>query len=72
MLEFDQNILSKYPLKEAYLYFKTIIRQITKHNSLKVHDAVTIHEKKTIEAKLNAHSLGNCILFMHCQHFASY
>jgi hypothetical protein len=21
---------------------------------------------------LNAHSLGNCILFMHCQHFASY
>jgi hypothetical protein len=33
---------------------------------LKVHDAVTIHEKKTIEAKLNAHSLGNCILFMHC------
>jgi hypothetical protein len=44
MLEFDQNILSKYHLKETSFHFKTIIRQRTKYNSLQICDALTIYE----------------------------
>jgi len=44
MLEFDQNILSKYHLKETSLYFKIIITQQTKHNSFKICDALMINE----------------------------
>jgi hypothetical protein len=62
MLEFDQNVLLKYHLKETSHDFKTIIRQRIKHNSLNICDASTIYEIISRQ-NTNAHSLDSCIVF---------
>jgi len=63
MLEFDQNVLSKYHSKETSHDFNTIIRERIKHNSLNICDASTICENIS-QQNTNAHFLDNCIMFM--------